>query len=84
MVIGLLSAQIGSIALGLAISGAVFVNSTQSVLTDILSDVPQSESLQIVSGSSSELFNTLPTALRELTLSAVISSLPKVYFRSLT
>lgn len=76
-----ISAQIGGIALALAIAGSVFVNSAQNALVTILPDYPLSELQQAISGTSSAFFNGLPDDTRTMALDALIKALQKVYVR---
>ena len=78
MVTKLISAQIGGIALGLAIGGAAFINGAQDALIAILPNVPRSQIEEIMSGNGSKILNSLPVDIRELALGAVGESLGNV------
>ncbi|KAI9703719.1 MAG: hypothetical protein M1836_007489 [Candelina mexicana] len=72
-------AQIGGIALGLAVSGAVFVNSAQNALMEILPNVAIEEIRSAISGTSGAFFQTLPADLKTRALEAVVGSMQKVF-----
>ncbi|KAI9878478.1 MAG: hypothetical protein M1830_000764 [Pleopsidium flavum] len=72
-------AQLSGIALGLAISGAIFVNRALAGLTVILPNVPREEIQRGLSGTSGEFFKALPTKTQELALNVIINALQKVY-----
>ncbi|KAI9753506.1 MAG: hypothetical protein M4579_005138 [Chaenotheca gracillima] len=72
-------AQLGGIALGLSISGAVFVNRAVVALQPILPDLSHQQLQQAVSGTSSETFLALPTEIRNLALAVIVDALRKVF-----
>ncbi|KAI9879110.1 MAG: hypothetical protein M1830_009563 [Pleopsidium flavum] len=72
-------AQLSGIALGLAISGAIFVNRALAGLTVILPNVPREEIQRGLSGTSGEFFKPLPTKTQELALNVIVNALQKVY-----
>jgi hypothetical protein len=61
-------------ALGVSISGAIFVNVASKNLYALLPDYPQSEVSQIVSGTSSQLLSSLPEKLRDQALVIIVSA----------
>jgi hypothetical protein len=73
------SAQIGGIAVGLSISGAVFVNSAKNALISLLPHVPVAQIQEIISGTSSALFESLDDGERDLVLDAIVKALQKVF-----
>ena len=72
------SAQLGGIALGLSISGAVFINRAQIALTAVLPNVPADQITQAISGTSGTFFSKLPDGTREKALNALVNALRKV------
>lgn len=72
-------AQLSGIAVGLAISGAIFVNRAFAGLTVVLPDFPREEIQWGISGTSGEFFKALPAGTQELALNVLINALRKVY-----
>jgi hypothetical protein len=64
---------------GLAISGAIFVNRAFAGLTVVLPDFPREEIQWGISGTSGEFFKALPAGTQELALNVLINALRKVY-----
>ncbi|KAI9768084.1 MAG: hypothetical protein M1840_005118 [Geoglossum simile] len=70
-------AQIGGICLALSISSAIFVNTAMNALIPLLPGVPIAEIQNAISGTSSEVFKSLPPDTKAAALSAVVHSLQK-------
>lgn len=73
------SAQLSGLAFGLAIAGAVFLNVAQNQLAVLLPNVPISEIRQVITGTSSSFFSTLPLDTRDQALDIIVSALSKTY-----
>ena len=74
----LVIAQLGGIALGLAIGGAVFVNGAMNHLIPVLPTLNHSQILQVVSGTSNDFFNSLSSDVRDQALFGIVDSLRKM------
>jgi BMFP domain-containing protein YqiC len=61
-------------ALGLSISGAVFVNSAENKLSQLLPNIPRAQVQQLISGTSSSLLATLDAVTRERALESIVSA----------
>ncbi|MCJ1258533.1 hypothetical protein MMC24_006366 [Lignoscripta atroalba] len=72
-------AQLGGIAVGLSIAGAVFVNSAVIGLGSVLPDLPRAQLIQATSGTSSGVFNGLSNEIRAMALDAIVFALRKVF-----
>ncbi|KAL8982148.1 MAG: hypothetical protein Q9205_003258 [Flavoplaca limonia] len=72
-------AQLLGIALGLSISGAVFLNKAISGLSKVLPDVSRDEIQKAVLGVSGDLFGTLPADVRRNATSAIVNAIDKTY-----
>lgn len=72
-------AQLGGIAIGLSIAGAVFVNRALVGLAVILPNLSHTELQSAVSGTSGSLLADLPEKTRELALGVIVNSLRKVF-----
>ncbi|EYE92423.1 putative MFS drug efflux transporter [Aspergillus ruber CBS 135680] len=72
-------AQIGGIALGLAIASAVFVNGATLQLQDLLPQYPKDQLQAAISGTSSQVLQTLSPELRERALTLIVSNMDKVF-----
>ncbi|KAL8839355.1 MAG: hypothetical protein Q9176_004536 [Flavoplaca citrina] len=70
-------AQLLGIALGLSISGAVFLNKAISGLSKVLPDVSRDEIQKAVLGVSGDLFGTLPADVRRNATSAIVNAIDK-------
>jgi hypothetical protein len=53
------TAQLAGMSFGLAIGGAVFVNTAQANLFAMLPDIPHAQITQLISGTSGALFASL-------------------------
>lgn len=71
--------QLGGIAFGLAIAGAVFINDAVSGLTVLIPDVSRSELQRAISGTSSTYFQSLPEELRASCIGVIVGALQKVF-----
>jgi len=72
-------AQLGGIAFGLAIAGAVFINEAISGLSSLLPDVSRSELQLAISGTSGAYFRSLPEELRLQATDTIVLALQKVF-----
>ncbi|KAL1962640.1 hypothetical protein VTN77DRAFT_9354 [Rasamsonia byssochlamydoides] len=72
-------AQLGGIAFGLAIAGAVFINEAIAGLSAVLPDVSRYELQLAISGTSGAYFRSLPEGLREQSIATIVGALQKVF-----
>ena len=72
-------AQLSGIALGLAISGAVFVNDAIANLTAVLPNVSREQLQMAISGTSGEYLSSLSEELRSAATNAIVEALRKVF-----
>ena len=72
-------AQIGGIALALAISNSVFLNEATSKISQILPSVPRSVVQQDISGAGGPFLETLGSADRTRVLAAIVQSIDNIY-----
>ncbi|KAH6846935.1 major facilitator superfamily domain-containing protein [Chaetomium sp. MPI-CAGE-AT-0009] len=72
-------AQLSGIALGLAISGAVFVNDAIANLTAVLPGVSREQLQMAISGTSGEYLRSLSEELRSAATDAIVAALRKVF-----
>lgn len=72
-------AQLGGIAIGLSIAGAVFVNRALVGLAAVLPNASHAELQSAISGTSGTLLAELPEKTRDLALNVIVDSLRKVY-----
>ncbi|KAL9045292.1 MAG: hypothetical protein Q9214_001642 [Letrouitia sp. 1 TL-2023] len=75
----MLLGQLGGIALGLSISGAVFVNTALNGLQRVLPDVLRSQLEGAISGTSGDFLRTLDGRERVESLEVVMGSLRKAF-----
>ena len=73
------TAQLGGIALGLAVASAAFLNRALSNLQRVLPHTPRDVLVQAVSGTSGSFFQTLPPTIRQTALDVLIGDLRKVF-----
>ncbi|KAL8878107.1 MAG: hypothetical protein Q9198_004019, partial [Flavoplaca austrocitrina] len=71
----MLVAQLSGLTLGLSIAGAVFLNLATNDLSVILTNVPESDIQQLVSGTSSAIFSSLPDDVRQQALEIIVNAL---------
>ncbi|KAL9609777.1 MAG: hypothetical protein Q9167_005473 [Letrouitia subvulpina] len=71
--------QLGGIALGLSVSGAVFVNTALNGLQSVLPDVPRSQLQGAISGTSGNFLRTLDGRERAESLEVFMASLRKAF-----
>ncbi|PKY03393.1 MFS general substrate transporter [Aspergillus campestris IBT 28561] len=71
--------QLGGIAFGLAIAGAVFINDAVSGLTALIPHVSRFELQQAISGTSGTYFQSLPGELRASCIGVIVGALQKVF-----
>ncbi|PLB35610.1 MFS general substrate transporter [Aspergillus candidus] len=71
--------QLGGIAFGLAIAGAVFINDAVSGLAALIPDVSRSELQRAISGTSGTYFQSLPEQLQASCIDAIVGALQKVF-----
>lgn len=72
-------AQLGGIAIGLSIAGAVFVNRAVIGLAVVLPNLSRAELQSAVSGTSGSVLTDLPESTRDLALGAIVHALTKVF-----
>ncbi|KAJ8122256.1 hypothetical protein ONZ43_g1505 [Nemania bipapillata] len=72
-------AQLSGLTFSLAISGAVFVNTAQNGLFQLLPDIPRLEVRNLIAGATSKLIDTLPEDVRIDALEIIVSSLNKTF-----
>lgn len=72
-------AQLSGIALGLAISGAVFVNDAIANLTAVLPNVSREQLQMAISGTSGDYLSSLSEELRSAATNAIVEALRKVF-----
>jgi hypothetical protein len=72
-------AQIGGIALGLAIAGAVFINGAIANLADVLPGVSREQLQLAISGTSGAYLRSLAPELRVAATDAVVLALRTVF-----
>lgn len=75
----MLIAQLSGMALGLSISGAVYVNTAESALYKALPSIPRDQIDLLVAGASNGLLGTLPEHMRNLALEAIVASWQKTF-----
>ncbi|KAL8750429.1 MAG: hypothetical protein Q9199_007078 [Rusavskia elegans] len=71
----MLVAQLSGLTLGLSIAGAVFLNLATNDLRGILTDVPEQDIQQLVSGTSNALFASLPDDVRAQSLDIIVKAM---------
>lgn len=72
-------AQIGGIALGLAISGAVFINKATAGLTAVLPDLPTTDIQLALAGTSNKFLVSLSEEVRAKCTDAIVEGLRNVF-----
>ncbi|KAJ9133710.1 MFS general substrate transporter [Pleurostoma richardsiae] len=72
-------AQMGGIAFGLSIAGAVFINQATSGLSAILPGVSQADLQLALSGTSGSYFQSLPESVRTLATYTIVHAMRKVF-----
>lgn len=70
-------AQLLGIALGLSISGAVFLNKAINGLSQVLPDVSRDEIQTAVLGVSGDLFGTLPADVRRDVTNVIVDAIDR-------
>lgn len=72
-------AQTGGIALGLSLSGAVFINTAVQGLMEALPDVPRERLQLAVAGTSGTFFESLGEEQQEAALEVIVGALSKTF-----
>lgn len=72
-------AQTGGIALGLSLSGAVFINTAVQGLMTALPDVPREQLQLAVAGTSGSFFESLGEEQQEAALEVIVGALSKTF-----
>ncbi|GAP82656.1 putative mfs drug efflux transporter protein [Rosellinia necatrix] len=72
-------AQLSGLTFSLAIAGAVYVNTAQAGLFNVLPDVPREDVENLVAGATSNFIHTLPDGLRDAALKVIVSSWNKTF-----
>ncbi|KAF2818866.1 MFS general substrate transporter [Ophiobolus disseminans] len=75
----MLIAQLGGMALGSSVSGAVFINTAQRDLAKVIPGVPKEEIAQMIAGASNDLIASLSPEVRSAAFEAIVSSWQKVF-----
>lgn len=70
-------AQLSGVVFGLSIAGAIFINSAKSNLGAFLPDANFSQIEALISGTSSQLLETLSATQRDAVLEIVVAALRK-------
>lgn len=79
-VVGFIStAQVGGIALSIAVANSVFLNKAESGIAALLPDASAAEIQSAVTGVGSTLVNSLSDDLKAQVLDAIISAMSKAY-----
>ncbi|KAK5661227.1 hypothetical protein OQA88_11120 [Cercophora sp. LCS_1] len=71
--------QLGGIAFGLAIAGAVFVNDAVAGLSKVIPNATREEMQLAISGTSGSYWEKIPENLREPATNAIVAALQKVF-----
>lgn len=71
--------QLGGIALGLAIAGAIFVNDAIKNLIVVLPDATREQLQMAISGTSGEFFSSLAPGVRAAATDAIVVALRQVF-----
>lgn len=71
--------QLGGIALGLAVAGAVFINVALKNLQILLPDVPRSTLQLAISGTSGAYFKTLSADLQDKSTRIIVAALGQTF-----
>ncbi|KAK0660106.1 major facilitator superfamily domain-containing protein [Cercophora samala] len=71
--------QLGGIALGLAIAGAIFVNDAIKNLMVVLPDATREQLQMAISGTSGDYFSSLAPGVRAAATDAIVDSLRQVF-----
>lgn len=74
-----MSAQLLGIALGLSISGAVFLNKAINGLSKVLPDVSRDQIQTAVLGVSGNLFRTLPADVRRNATNVIVDAIDRTF-----
>jgi hypothetical protein len=72
-------AQLGGIAFGLAIGGAVFVNGAVANLMVVLPDAAREQLQMAISGTSGDYLSSLPPAVGAAATDAIVDALGQVF-----
>jgi MFS family permease len=78
------SGQIVGITISIAIANSVFLNGAETRIADILPNVPHDQIQAAIAGVGSKLVQTLPDALREKVLEAIVASISRIYILVIT
>lgn len=73
------TAQLGGVAIALAIANSVFLNESSHAIAALLPDVPASQIQAAISGAGSEFLRNLTADMREKVLHAIVRAMSKVY-----
>nr|XP_036575252.1 MFS drug efflux transporter [Colletotrichum truncatum]KAF6781796.1 MFS drug efflux transporter [Colletotrichum truncatum] len=71
--------QLGGIALGLAVAGAVFINEALSGLSALFPDVSRSTLQLAITGTSGAYFKSLSPELREQSTEVIVAAIAKTF-----
>lgn len=71
-------AQLGGIVLALGMAGAIFVNEATGGLVKLFPDIPRSEVVNAIAGTSSDLFDTLSDDQQTAALAIIVATIDNV------
>jgi hypothetical protein len=66
-------------SLGLSVAGALFINISENGLTAALPHIPVYQIRQIIAGTSSAIYESLPDMDRAIILQVIVGAEEKVY-----
>lgn len=72
-------AQLSGMSLGLSVAGALFINFSENGLMAALPQIPEDQIRQIVAGTSSAIYESLPVLDRKTILQVIVDAEAKVY-----
>lgn len=77
-------AQITGITIAIAIANAVFLNGAEEGISKLLPDVPRDQIQSSIVGVGSKFVQSLPVAMRQQVLDAIIEAMSKAYVLCIT
>ncbi|KFY41236.1 hypothetical protein V494_03125 [Pseudogymnoascus sp. VKM F-4513 (FW-928)] len=78
------SAQITGITIAIAIANSVFLNGAENGIAALLPDVPREQIQSSIAGVGSKFVQSLPAAMRQQVLDAIIEAMSKAYIICIT
>ena len=73
------AAQLGGVAIALAIANSVFLNESSNAIRALLPNIPTSQIQAAISGAGSDFLKNLTAEMREKVLHAIVHAMSKVY-----